>query len=289
MHSWRQSPKVASVKASSLGARLRQLDLYALLEVAPDATTEEIRRAYRKAALGCHPDHHPDDQEAAARFVLLTQARDILVNDRARQTYDQMRDRHGMNGDAEESPQATRHARRRGMRAMWARDPLSEHQLAERARKSRSAAELLALWRIGTVVVRAAVLRNQHCPEQLFHDPGIEQHWMLSLEAARRAQCPSGVLARLAQSFERVVAHAVAQHPSTPPEGLACIALHHRDMEILLAVAAHAKAGPEVLRDLGRSIRGPRSLPLGIALLAHPDCPHDVAQRIRSRLGDMVA
>ncbi|MGH2387587.1 MAG: hypothetical protein ACRDIE_05230, partial [Chloroflexota bacterium] len=75
----------------------------------------------------------------------------------------------------------------------------------------------------------------------------------------------------------------------TPTEGLACIAGHHRDMEILLAVAGHAHAGPDVLRDVGRSVRGPRSLSLGVALLAHPACPNDVEQRVRARLGDMVA
>ena len=277
------------MKASSLGARLRQLDLYALLEVAADATTEEIKRAYRKAALSCHPDHHPDDQQAAERFVLLTQARDILVSDRGRLAYDQMREKNGLRSDdLGEEPKARR-SRRRGVRAVWARDPLSEHQLADRARKSRSVAELHALWRIGSVVVRAAVLRNLHCPETVFADSQVEQHWMLSLEAARLAQCPAGLLTRLAQSFERVVALAVAQHPRTPTEGLHAIVAHHRDMEILQAVAAHPNAGPEVLRDLGRAVRGPRSLSLGIALLAHPACPNDVAQRVRTRLGDMVA
>jgi hypothetical protein len=277
------------MKASPLGARLRQLDLYALLEVAPDAATEEIRRAYRKAAFRCHPDHHPEDQEAAERFVLLTQARDILVSERGRRAYDEMRERHGMRNAAAMPEEEAPRSRRRGVRAVWARDPLSEHQLADRAKKSRSIAELNALWRIGTVVVRAAVMHNPHCPEVLFSDPHVEQHWMLSLEAARRAQCPPDVLTRLAQSFERVVALAVARHPNTPTEGLASIAGHHRDMEILLAVAGHAHAGPDVLRDVGRSVRGPRSLSLGVALLAHPSCPNDVEQRVRARLGDMEA
>ncbi len=277
------------MKASPLGARLRQLDLYALLEVAPDAGSEDIRRAYRKAAFRCHPDHHPDDHEAAERFVILTQARDILLSERGRRAYDEMRERHGM-GDSEAPVDAEGpRTRRRGVRAVWAKDPLSEHQLADRAKKSRSAAELSALWRIGTIVVRAAILRNPYCPGSLFADPHIEQHWMLSQEAARRAQCPPEVLGRLAQSFERVVALAVAKNPNTPADGLACIALHHRDLEILQAVAAHPNAGPEVLRDLGKAVRGPRSLSLGVALLANPSCPSDVEQRVRTRLGDMVA
>jgi hypothetical protein len=43
------------------------------------------------------------------------------------------------------------------------------------------------------------------------------------------------------------------------------------------------------LREVGRAVRGPRAASLGSALLAHPACPADVAQRIRDRLGNRVA
>jgi hypothetical protein len=218
--------------------------------------------------------------------VLLTQARDVLVDPPARESYDRMRERHGM--PTESPPAAESGQRRRGVRRTVS-DPMSEQRLAERARRSRFPAELTALWNAGSVVVRAAILRNAVCPLALFSDPHVEMHWMLSLEAANRMQCPPAVLEKLAESFERCVALAVAMHPATPEAGLCAIVSHHRDMAILNAVAAHPNAGPVVLREVGRAVRGPRAASLGSALLAHPACPADVAQRIRDRLGNRVA
>ena len=43
-------------------------DYYALLGVEPDATTAQIKKAYRKLARLHHPDTNPGDPQAAARF-----------------------------------------------------------------------------------------------------------------------------------------------------------------------------------------------------------------------------
>lgn len=274
------------VRHDSFNDRLRNLDLYAVLEIAPHADEEEIRRAYRRGALACHPDKHPDDAKAAQRFVLLTQARDVLLDPAARAAYDRLREQHGIDDRAgftdEDRP------RRRGRKGHVS-DPVHEQQLAERARRTRSSNELAALWQAGSVVVRAAVLRNAACPVHLFSDPHVEGHWMLSLEAARRVQCPANVLDKLALSFEHCVAMAVAAHPSTSAEGLGSVAARHRDLNVLCSIANHPNANADVLRDVGRAVRGPRSALLGCTLLAHPACPSDLAQRIRQRLGDMVA
>ena len=48
--------------------RLKDLDLYKLLEVTFDAEESTIRKAYRKKALQCHPDKNPDDPKAAEIF-----------------------------------------------------------------------------------------------------------------------------------------------------------------------------------------------------------------------------
>lgn len=62
-------------------------DLYALLEVSPDATQEEIKKAYYKAAKKYHPDvyHAPDSEQ---RFQKINYAYETLKNPLQRATYD---------------------------------------------------------------------------------------------------------------------------------------------------------------------------------------------------------
>ena len=55
-------------------------DPYALLGISPSATPEEIRKAYLKAALQCHPDRHPHDTEATQKFQAISHAYTTLMN-----------------------------------------------------------------------------------------------------------------------------------------------------------------------------------------------------------------
>lgn len=53
-------------------ADLMKMDLYGLLEILSDASDKDIKSAYRKKALKCHPDKNPDNPKAAHLFQQLT-------------------------------------------------------------------------------------------------------------------------------------------------------------------------------------------------------------------------
>ncbi|KAJ8720255.1 hypothetical protein PYW07_012298 [Mythimna separata] len=69
---------------------IEDVDLYAVLDVPITATESEIKKAYRKKALKCHPDKNPDDPKAAETFHALSQALEILCDVSARAAYDKV-------------------------------------------------------------------------------------------------------------------------------------------------------------------------------------------------------
>ncbi|KAL0829181.1 hypothetical protein ABMA28_004018 [Loxostege sticticalis] len=69
---------------------IEDVDLYAILDVQITATESEIKKAYRKKALQCHPDKNPDDPKAAETFHELSRALEILTDASARAAYDRV-------------------------------------------------------------------------------------------------------------------------------------------------------------------------------------------------------
>ena len=64
-------------------------DYYEVLEVPKTASEDEIKKAYRKAAIKYHPDKNPGDKAAEEKFKEAAEAYDVLSNADKRARYDQ--------------------------------------------------------------------------------------------------------------------------------------------------------------------------------------------------------
>lgn len=64
-------------------------DYYEVLGVSKSATSEELKKAYRKLAIQYHPDKNPDNPAAEDKFKEAAEAYEILSNAEKRQRYDQ--------------------------------------------------------------------------------------------------------------------------------------------------------------------------------------------------------
>jgi molecular chaperone DnaJ len=74
-------------------------DYYELLGLTREASADDIKKAYRKAALNCHPDRNQGDPEAEKKFKEISGAYEVLSDPQRRAHYDRFGSE-GMNGAA---------------------------------------------------------------------------------------------------------------------------------------------------------------------------------------------
>jgi len=88
--SWKmRGPEHARRPCNDVGGKQhRKTDLYRLFGAAPEATRAEIRKAYHAAAKAFHPDIQPGDPAIAEAFAALSNAANILLDSRLRESCD---------------------------------------------------------------------------------------------------------------------------------------------------------------------------------------------------------
>jgi curved DNA-binding protein CbpA len=66
-------------------------DLYALLELSPEASADEIKANYRRLAMKWHPDRNGGSASAEERFKRISEAYSLLSDEASRRAYDERR------------------------------------------------------------------------------------------------------------------------------------------------------------------------------------------------------
>lgn len=64
-------------------------DYYAILGIKKSASTDEVRKAFRKLARKYHPDVNPGDKKAEEKFKEISEANEVLGDEKKRKIYDQ--------------------------------------------------------------------------------------------------------------------------------------------------------------------------------------------------------
>lgn len=88
-----QDPQDSSIAKELRKAELelkksKRKDYYKILGVEKESDENQIKKAYRKAAIVHHPDKNPDDEQAAERFKDIVEAYETLSDPEKRARYD---------------------------------------------------------------------------------------------------------------------------------------------------------------------------------------------------------
>src|SRR5437868_10877620 len=79
-----------AISKTKFMATTQQKDYYGALGVKKTASSEEIRKAFRKLARKYHPDVNPNDKKSEEKFKEISEANDVLSDPKKRKIYDQL-------------------------------------------------------------------------------------------------------------------------------------------------------------------------------------------------------
>ncbi|RAJ99941.1 curved DNA-binding protein [Larkinella arboricola] len=106
------------------------IDYYQVLGLNKGASTEDIKKAYRKLARQYHPDLNPNDQEANTRFQQINEANEVLSDPEKRKKYDQYGENWRHADEFEQARQSGQYANRGGEQR-YAGDPFSSPDFSD--------------------------------------------------------------------------------------------------------------------------------------------------------------
>ncbi|HEY6106854.1 MAG TPA: DnaJ C-terminal domain-containing protein [Anaeromyxobacteraceae bacterium] len=93
---------------------MRERDLYHILGVSRSASTNDIKKAYRRLAKKYHPDVNPGNRQAEEKFKEVTAASEVLSDPRRRALYDEFGSDSLRTGFDEKKAEAYRQWKRQG-------------------------------------------------------------------------------------------------------------------------------------------------------------------------------
>src|SRR5437667_6385058 len=145
---------------------------YEVLGVKPNASADEIRKAYRKLAKQFHPDLNPGKPAAEARFKAVTAAHDILSDPEKRVRYD----RGEIDESGAERPRYSYRPHAEGAEG-WKYRPQGEVDLGDLD-------DLFAMFGRGA---RGSAGQRSQSGGQGFQVPGADRHYTLTVDFTEAA------------------------------------------------------------------------------------------------------
>ncbi len=178
------------------------LNYYAVLDVALQATQEDIKKAYRKLALQYHPDRNQGDRQAEQKIRKINEAYEILGDPQARKTYDRLRLGHApVTQRHEEEPEETV-------------SPGVVLQRMEQTLEEESRKQIFMVLMKNTEIIKAELVRIR---EKVIQAQGYDTFLDSVVRNCARERLPSLVTEELLQLRERLVDIAVEMVCSEVP------------------------------------------------------------------------